>query len=330
MLKQKPYQFPFENALRVIIDTDCGAECDDQYAVAHALMTPKFEIKGVISVHGVYEGTEQKNYEEIVKITKLMGVEGEVNILHGAIETMVDEYTPIDSEGARFIIEEAMKDDPRPLFICNQGAITNLASAYLLEPRIAEKVIAIWIGGGTYPNGGYESNMMSDYYAAKVIFKSNLKLWQIPVDVYSKMTITFTELLTKVYPYGEIGKYLFENTMVRGKDIYLQIKENVMKMMQEAKSSNKSLPIGNAKGTEPADADVALNVEWWSLGDSPCVGVLMNMGKWHVEAAPFDIYPDGRYDLSQPGNREIRVYDDINARAILEDMCAKFKFYFGE
>jgi len=93
-----------------------------------------------------------------------MKIEDEVRILHGAPTALPDENTPIDSEGARFIIEEAMKDDPRPLFVCNLGAVTNLASAYLMKPEIVERITVIWIGGAPYPTGGFEFNQNNDYY----------------------------------------------------------------------------------------------------------------------------------------------------------------------
>lgn len=63
-----------------------------------------------------------------------------------------DEKLPIVTEGAKFIVEEAMKDDPRPLYIGMQGAITDLTCAILMEPRICERMTCIWIGGGD----GYE------------------------------------------------------------------------------------------------------------------------------------------------------------------------------
>ena len=39
MLKERPLAFPQDKTLRVILDTDCYNECDDQFCVAHALMT---------------------------------------------------------------------------------------------------------------------------------------------------------------------------------------------------------------------------------------------------------------------------------------------------
>ncbi len=331
MLKERPFDFYGDKSIRVITDTDCACECDDQYAVAHFLMTSRFDMRGIIAEHFATENSEQQSYDEIVKITEMMGLKGEVNILHGAPTALVDEHTPIESEGARFIIEEAMKDDPRPLFVCNQGAITNLASAYLIEPKIAEKITVIWIGGKPYLNGkGGEFNLDNDVNAARVIFKSNLNLWQIPSNVYSTMRITFMELLTKVYPYGEIGRYLVENTINSSVTVTKSVFGKIEKMMKIKLNSNEHLSPQERQGL--AVAATSFGGEIWSLGDSPCVGLLLNsnLGNWHMQSAPCDLTEDGSYDLSRPGSREIRVYDDINSRIIIEDMCAKLQYYFGE
>lgn len=45
---------------------------------------------------------------------------GKVRIENGAEKAMPDEKTPMDSPGAGLIIEEAMKDDKRPLY-CVSG-----------------------------------------------------------------------------------------------------------------------------------------------------------------------------------------------------------------
>lgn len=70
---------------------------------------------------------------------------------------------------------------------------------------------AIWIGGGDYPNGGFEFNLMQDINAGNVLFSSQMPVWQIPMKVYKTLSVSLAELQYKVEPCGEIGKYLFEN-----------------------------------------------------------------------------------------------------------------------
>ncbi|MGO4947494.1 nucleoside hydrolase [Blautia sp. Sow4_E7] len=315
MLRKRPLTFPTDKSIRVIADTDCNCECDDQFCIAHMLMTPRFDMRGIIAEHYAEPDSEQKSYEEIKRVMSLMDVEDSgIKVLHGAKHAMVDIHTPVDSEGARFIVEEAMKDDPRPLFICGQAACTNIASAYLMEPRIARRVVVIWIGGRPYPQGGFEFNQNNDLNAVRVLFQSDLELWQVPFNVYTAMKISFFEMLNHVYPCGKIGEYLVKHTM----EVSGGISENVI----GSRGSDMS------KGA----AITSFGGELWSLGDSVCVGLMMNntLGKFHMEKAPDELDNRGFYEWSGRKGREIRVYDTIDNRFIIQDMFEKFQFYFGK
>ena len=315
MLRKRPLTFPTDISIRVIADTDCSCECDDQFCIAHMLMTPRFDMCGIIAEHYAEPDSEQKSYEEIKRVMSLMDVEDSgIKVLHGAKQAMVDIHTPVDSEGARFIVEEAMKDDSRPLFICGQAACTNIASAYLMEPRIARKVVVIWIGGRPYPEGGFEFNQNNDLNAVRVLFQSDLELWQVPFNVYTAMKISFFEMLNHVYPCGKIGEYLVKHTM----EVSGGISENVI----GSRGSDMS------KGA----AITSFGGELWSLGDSVCVGLMMNntLGKFHMEKAPDELDNRGFYEWSGRKGREIRVYDTIDNRFIIQDMFEKFQFYFGK
>jgi purine nucleosidase len=170
------YVIPDHKKARVIINTDTKAEADDQYAIVHGLLTPTFEIHGIIAAHfgnNKSQSSMLDSREEIDLLIKLMGLEGKVRAENGAPHEMPDEQTPVDSPGARLIIEEALKDDDRTLNIAFCGPLTDMASALLLEPVIeARKIRVIWIGGYTWPSGGREYNLANDIHAANVVFKS--------------------------------------------------------------------------------------------------------------------------------------------------------------
>ncbi len=340
MLKERPFPFPTDKSIRVIFDTDCYNECDDQYAVAHLLMTPRFDVRAITAAHyGQHKDkdSEQKSYEEIEKIASLMGLREEVTILHGAPHALPDAHTPIDSEAARFIIEEAYREDSRPLFVCSLGAVTNLASALLLDPVIAGRFTAIWIGG-IYPEGGVEFNQANDLNAARVLLGSTVELWQVPRQAYSKMKISYYELLNHVYPCGELGKYLLANTM--------RVAERTQRMLEGRTylrtGSNDAEEIRRQGGDSwhtaalshltPAEAMTQIGGECWSLGDSPCIGLMMNnsLGEWIYAEAPCAIRDDGTYDYSKPGSRKIRMYTSVDVRFILQDMLEKLEYNFRE
>ena len=304
------YQVPSRKRVRYITHTDCKNEADDQYTLAHILMTPKLDVKGIIAAH--FDGatkynpafkpgeTAKASYDEVLKVMDLMHLSGQYPVLMGAPGALADEHTPIDSEGARFIIEEAMKEDERPLYIGMQGGLTDLASAILMEPRICDRVTAIWIGGGDYPEGGGEFNLMQDVYAANVVFKSSMPLWQVPVSTYKQFGVSLAELQYKVKPHGKIGAYLFEQLV-------------------ELNNRLGDLPIPWPHG------------ELWGLGDEGVVAALMEETEksdgYKLIPAPV-VDPETMRYLPGCSGREIRVYHTMNTRLDLEDFFCKLAINF--
>ena len=301
------FEVPDTKKVRMIIHTDCANEADDQFAVAHHLMTPKFIVKGIIGAHfhaaSEYRGiadTVGASVAEVHKILKLMDLEGTIPVFRGAEFPLENETAPRPSEGADFIIREALREDPHPLFIACQGSLTDVASAILMEPRICDKITVIWIGGGEYPEGGNEFNLMQDIAAANVVMKSEAAVWQVPKTVYKQMAVSLAELQVNVYPCGELGKYLFTQ-------------------MAELNTQLAAIPHWP-------------HGEIWGLGDSPTVGLLLAESEktdlYDVVPAHPVRYEDMTYDESR-SFREIRVYKDANARLTLADFFAKLKINYG-
>lgn len=300
------YRVPENKKVRLIVHTDCKNEADDQYAVAHHLMTPRFEIEGIVAGHFCKnpqsygeQGTAKASYDEVQKVMGLMGLDGRYPVLLGAAYQMPDEHTPMDSEGARFIIEEAMKEDGRPLYIACQGAVTDVASALLMKPEIAEKIVVIWIGGASYPKGGFEFNLMMDIHAANVLFASMAEVWQVPMDIYKQFSVSLAELQLKVRPCGEIGKYLFEQ---------------LVEFNQKAAEYEMVWPHG----------------EIWGLGDQATVAVLMEeLEKVSYEMLPAPRFAEDMTYIHNQKNRDIRVYKTAETRLTLEDFFAKLAINYG-
>ena len=78
------FNVPKEKQVRVIVDTDAKNEADDQYAIVHALLTPKFNIKGIVASHFGTRRTRtsmEESYEECVKLLDLMERRGRLMYL---------------------------------------------------------------------------------------------------------------------------------------------------------------------------------------------------------------------------------------------------------
>lgn len=292
----RKFDVPTEKKIRVIISTDAKNEADDQYAICYALLSPKIEVVGIAAAHFAKKPADksvEKSYQEILTVLEKMGLSGKIPVLMGAPEGIVNEHTARESEAARFIINEAHKDG-KPLYIVNLGAITDLASAYMLDPSIGDRVeAAVWLGGGVYPSGGPEFNLMNDIPAANVIMRSKIPLWQIPMNASICIRVGFAELIRKVYPCGEIGKYLVDQL----------IETSVQNEWSHGES--------------------------WILWDMAGIAVLLDphMLQYHMENAP--LFNEDMFYIPHDTERKIRVYDRIEPRYVMEDFFAKIELGYG-
>ena len=296
LLARMGIKLPMEKQVRVIVSSDVRNEADDQFAVAHHLLTPMFDVRAVVAAH--YESkapgtrtTMEKSYQELLKLMESSGID-DVPALRGCDAPLSSEADAPECEGVDFIIQEAMREDNRPLYIAVQGALTDVAAALNCCPEIGEKLTVIWIGGQGYPDGGPEFNLLQDVAAARVVFASKAEVWQLPVGVYGTVEVTMAELAHKVRPCGALGRYLYD-----------EIEDY------------------NLHNDEPWDLRRGEN---WSLGDSPTIAALLQClwrGNFHQECAPY-IQDDMTY-RPDPNGKPIRVYDYVDVRVLLEDFFAK-------
>lgn len=293
------FHVPAEKQIRVITDTDAKNEADDQFAIVQTLLSPKLDNVGMIAAHYGTRHADgmERSYRELETIFDKMGFDKDGMLYHGAPHALPAYGEPVDSEGARLIVREAMKDDPRPLYITFLGPLTDMASALLMEPRIASRCTVIWIGGGPYPHGGIEFNQDNDIHAVNVVFRSKVPVWQVPKNVYEMMAVSLAELEYRVRPCGDIGAYLCD-----------QLDEH-------------------ANEPDPRTSDFRSG-ETWVLGDNPTIGLLLYEHRFEFDwvQAPTVLKDGGGY-VTDVRNRPIRVYRKIDSRLILEDMYAKLALF---
>ena len=307
-MKQLFYDIPEKKRMRVIIDTDAGCECDDHFAIVHALLSPVMDVRGILSEHygDREDNTMERTYQAVLKTADLTGYPRE-NVFRGVRGSLPDEETPLEGTAVDYLIREALADEEKPLFVLCQGALSNIASAILKKPEICGHMLLVIVAGADYPRGAYEFNTMNDPCAFNVVMNSRVPCWVIPEEVYGTMQVGMSELMERVYPYGELGKYLTENTF-----------STLHRMTGIVPDYSADDPYAYVVGFPNASS--------WSLGDSAAVGLLLSHrpGNYKEVTAP-NVNPDGTYSISCRG-KKIRWYTEINERFILEDFFAKIKY----
>jgi inosine-uridine nucleoside N-ribohydrolase len=300
--------------MRVIIDNDFSGDPDDLFQLVHHLLSPTVEIRLVVASHlrpgdpfdpGPHSAENAASVA--LEVFARMGLTSTEVIVAGAEQPLVDVTTPRPSAASEAIIREAMREDvATPLFFLAGGGLTDLASAYLIEPRIAERMTVVWIGGGEHeglavppPNPmPIEYNLLIDVVAGQVVFgESNLPLWQVPRNIYRQCLVSDAELRLRVATQGSIGRYLYDEV---------------------AEVNRRATGEGRGPG------------ETYALGDSPLVllTALQSLFEADPSSSSYVTMPapaldaGGRY-LPRPEGRPIRVYTWVDTRLMFEDLFLK-------
>lgn len=205
----------------IILDTDAYNEIDDQFAIAYLLRsTEKLNTKAIYAApfynpnsQSAADGME-RSYHEIHKILNL--ADCSVEVFRGSTQFLSNEQTPVISDAAQDLAEKANDYSPEnPLYVVAIGAITNVASAILLNPAVAENTVVVWLGGHAHHyHDTAEFNMKQDVAAARVVINSGVPFVQLPCNgVVSAFTVSGPELEYWLKGKNELADYLAVNTI---------------------------------------------------------------------------------------------------------------------
>lgn len=205
--------------VRMVLDTDTYNEIDDQFALVYSLLSPeKLDVEAVYAApffnnrsSGPSDGME-KSYDEILRVLEKLNVMPENFVFKGSSDYLDNRETPEKSPAVMDLIEKALKPSEDPLYVVAIGAITNIASAILIEPKIIKRIVLVWLGGhALHWADTKEFNLMQDMTASKLIFDCGVPLIQIPaMGVTTHLHTTVQEMERYVKPRGAIGEYLFK------------------------------------------------------------------------------------------------------------------------
>ncbi len=305
--------FPGARA-RVIIDNDFSGDPDDLYQLVHHLLSPSVEIRGVIASH-LREGDPfdpgpdtAANAELVVRdVFARMGLTSTEVIHRGSSRLLPDTSTPVESPAVDHIIAEAMRTDTTaPLYYAAGGGLTDIASAILRRPEIADRLTLIWIGGLEHDGLAVpppaampiEYNLLIDVAAGEVVFgPGGPTIWQVPRNVYRQCLVSDVELRLRVAGAGALGEYLYQEVDLVNRRATTQLRG-------------------------PG--------ETYALGDSPLVLLTAlqslfeadSSSSFHAVRPTPLITPDGTYRAVHTA-RPMRVYTQVDVRLMFEDLFLK-------
>ena len=207
---------PPAGAVRAVVDTDTYNEIDDQFAVVYALLSPeRLRVEALYAApfhNGRSTGPEDgmvQSHAELRRLLDRLPPYRDTPVQHGSRAWLPAPDRPVPSPAATDLIRRA-RDADGPLFVVAIGAPTNVASALLMDPGIADLIVVVWLGGnpGSW-HRAVEFNVEQDMHASHVLLDSGVPLVHIPCrNVTEHLRTTQAEIDRFVRGTGAIGDYL--------------------------------------------------------------------------------------------------------------------------
>lgn len=304
---------------RVICDNDWSGDPDGLFQLAQHILSPSIDIPLIVGSNVPTDMPWTKSKapasEARDKALELLGImrrARDFRALAGSETAIRGRAEARPGPATAAIVAEAMRSDaPGKLVYAAGAGLTELALAWLAEPRIGPKVRLIWIGGNEHPGlalpppgpAQREFNLSIDPVAAQIIFnESDIEIWQVPRNAYRQMLVSSAEL-AELRSSSSLGRYLVEQID--------RVAEEVSRI--------------------PFFADKPRS-ETYVLGDSPLVTLTALQTFFEPDPASsfYSLRPtprlgvDGTYSENS-GGRAMRVYTQIDTRLTFADMVAKFR-----
>ena len=150
---------------------------------------------------------------KILRLLDFLNVPADGFVYRGSRAFLSDKETPVPSDAATDMIERALTASPEePLYVVAVGAITNVASAILMEPEIIKHIVIVWLGGNPlYWPHTREFNLMQDLQSAQVVLDCGVPFVWLPArGVVSHLHTTVAEMERYVQGRGKVGDYLVQ------------------------------------------------------------------------------------------------------------------------
>jgi purine nucleosidase len=305
---------PKNTKIKVLFDTDANNELDDQHALAYLLFNGDvFDVVGVTVNTTRNGGDIHEQYLEAERVMRLCNQFGKIPLLKGAngsfeeIRPNLNNASFDGSEAVNFIIDQSRVAGKEKLVLLPVGKLTNIALALEKEPSIANKVRIVWLGSN-YPKPG-EYNQDNDIASMNYILSLN-----VPFEI---VTVRYND------PSGtDAVRATPEEINQRMPGIGPKISEPVI-----GRHSGEFYNFGDYSVNLFKHIDLHGNPPSRALFDMAAVAIVKNPAWAEVKEIPAPVYVDRKW-LEQPDNqRKIKVWENFDRNAIMEDFYSTMQNY---
>ena len=227
---------------RIVIDTDAANEIDDQFALVWALLSPQLDVEAVYAapfsfahrcpVPATLQSVDwaqppralapfnppgvgmARSYREIVTVFDKLGQASAGKVFHGSTGYLQSATEPLASAAADHLIATARAcTGPEPLYVVALGCVTNIASALLLAPDIADHIVVVWTSGypSQAPQVNDSFNLEQDLVASRLLLDCGVPHVYLPgFQVGAQLRLSLPEIERHGLGQGAMGDYLHQ------------------------------------------------------------------------------------------------------------------------
>ncbi len=199
----------------VILSTDVGNEIDDQWAIVWLLTDPAFDVRGILSAHAPSlpdpaAHTSLRILRDVVE--QRLGLAVHPPLLEGSSVPLTSRTAPQPSAAASFLIEQSRGfTAERPLTVLTIGAATDVASALLTDPTIAQRIRVVAMAFRNLgPGGANEYNEQNDPRAWQVLLHADVPLTIGTAEVCERtLGLNFAQARDLLAGHGPVAAWLW-------------------------------------------------------------------------------------------------------------------------
>ena len=199
----------------MVLSTDVGNEVDDQWAIVYMLTNPDFDVLGIVSSQAPTLTPPAAHTTYLVlrdEVENRLRMAVHPPLFEGSSLPLADAKTPRENAGVSFMVESSKAfSTSNRLSVLTIGAATDVASALLEDPTMADRIKVIAMGFNGWPNGGDEFNVANDVAAWQAILESNVPVVVGSGDVCrANLSLTLDEARKLVRNHGPVGGWLWD------------------------------------------------------------------------------------------------------------------------
>lgn len=206
-----------QTSVPIILSTDVGNEIDDQWAITYLLTAPGFDVRGILSAQApsLPDPSAHASFEILEDIVQhRLGMHAHPPLLEGASLPMKDRATPQPSAAASFLVTQSKSFTPEHrLTVAVIGAATDVASALLLDPSLADRIrIVAMAFRNLSPAGAHEYNEENDPRAWQVLLGSRAPIAIGTADVCERfLSLNYAQAEGLLAGHGPVAAWLWQD-----------------------------------------------------------------------------------------------------------------------